>query len=110
MPYSGMEAETTTHRWLCSGCEIGVAAGAGRQVHREAPRVPVVLEPGVQADRGNFFEPAGELGVLAVLLERARANEVAPFHVEVVLRRGEFGGPAGLLHRGRREPEARGRA
>src|ERR1017187_2187486 len=92
-----------------AGDGAGVAAGAGRKVHREAPRVPVVLEPGIQADRGNYFEPAGELGVLAVLLEGSRADEVAPFHVEVVLRRGELESPAGLLHRGRREPEARGR-
>src|SRR5664280_1864444 len=91
-----------------AGDDAGVAAGARGQVHRETPRVVLVLEPGIKADLRNVLEPSGELGVLAVLLERARANEVAPFHVEVVLRRGELEGRAGLLYRGRREPEAGG--
>src|ERR1039457_4452438 len=93
-----------------TGDDAGVAARAGRQVHREAPGVLVVLVPGVHADRGDLFDLAGELGILAVFLERARADEVAPFHVEVVLRRGERVRAAGPLHRGGREPEARRRA
>src|SRR5664280_1838210 len=93
-----------------AGDDARVAARAGRKVHREAPGVLVVFEPIVHADCRDVLDPAGELRVLAVLLERSRADEVAPFHVEVVLSRGELEGPAGLLDRGRREPEARGRA
>ena len=66
----------------------------------------LVREPGYRRIVGPSFDRPGELGVLPVLLERAGANEVAPFHVEVVLRRGERVRPLGLLDRGRRDPEA----
>src|ERR1035437_3831112 len=93
-----------------AGYDAGVAARAGRQVHRETPGVLVVFVARIHADGRDVLDLAGEFRVLAVFLERARPHEVAPLHVEVVLRRGELVRAARLLNRGGRDPEARGRA
>ncbi len=68
--------------------DASVAAVAAIEVDGHAPGVPGILEFLVQrkALGRSFVAFVGEAGVLLVFLERAGAENLAAFYVEVILR------------------------
>src|SRR6266853_270355 len=72
-----------------AGHHARAAAGTGVQVYRHAPRVAVVFHLGVQRERIFLYVGLRELRILAVLVQRRDAHDVAPFHRVVRLRCGQ---------------------
>ena len=93
-----------------AGDHAGVAAVAAVQVDGHAPGVARVGEFLVERIAlGRLLVVfVGEAGILLVFLERAGAQDLAAFHVEVILRAGQRIVVAGLADlAARRRPRAR---
>src|SRR5262249_25612190 len=75
-----------------AGGDARSATDAGIQIDRQSPGMAPVLEARVQAVAFTRLVPWGgrETRVVVDLVDRPDANQIAPFHAEVALRRDQL--------------------